>query len=548
MVLFAMILVVLIGLVGLVVDGGLLMSTHRQAQNAADAAAVAAAFEKCRGQTDSTARLAANAFVDNNGFAAAPDLQSGTSFRIPPSSGPFAGDKKFVEVILTVPVRSWFIHILGGPGSNNVTARAIAGFEDVASGAGVIALDRGATPGISVGGGGRLRVNGRIVVNSEGGGVDQYNVPVAPASDLASGSVGMDVQVQGNTSNPPRGIYAAWVDVAGGVQAQSLENIYAYSPPGFGPPTGEPNPLHARSLPEPDPLIQLPTPTTSTGVDPTDYVGNGTYRGEVTISGNSATGNISNGYLANRNSMITAANVSANNLPGPFEDFSGVSVFDGVSPAAFTVAGDVILYPGIYGKISITGGRTFFVPGIYVLAPQSNTTNVFSIGGSVNSTAIVIGRGVMFYNTGNSYTPWNGAPDINDGETPPGASADSADGTDYVGGFAITKDILFSPIEKSKYSYATYYNNARPVSNQFDGMLFYQRRRNATSFSITGNANDGSLTGTIYAKWANLKLAGSGAFDAQFIVGSLTITGGADLTILAAGSQRGRANQVFLVE
>ena len=544
MVLFAMILVVLIGLIGLVIDGGFLMSSHRQAQNAADAAALAAAFEKYRGRSDSDARTAADDFVDLNGFVAIPDLVNGTSFNIPPSSGPFAGNNRYVEVILTVPVRSFFIQILGGPGSNDVTARAVAGFEAVAAGEGVMVLNRAATPGLSVSGGARIRVNGRIVVNSEGGGVDENGVTVVPASDLAAGSTAVTVQVSNQT--PPAGIYATWLDVVGGVQSASVANIYPYAGPGLGPPTGEPSPLHARALPEPDPLIQLPTPTTGTGVDATDYAGSGRYRGSVAVTSSNATGDISNGYVAGRNSKITAANVTGNNLP-QILDSSGTSVFTGISPAAFQ-AEDVILYPGIYGSISITGGRTFFVPGIYVFSPKQNTTSVFSVGGNINGTATIVGRGVMFYNTGNSYNPANGNPDANDGETAPQGNSGVADDTLFAGGFTVSKDVQLSPIDTTKYPYATYYNNARAVSADFDGMLFYQRRRNLSAFSITGNASDGRMTGTVYAKWAPFLLAGSGAYDAQFIVGSLKASGSADITILAAGSQRGRANRVFLVE
>ena len=546
MVLFAMILVVLIGLMGLVIDGGFLMSSHRQAQNTADAAALAAAFEKYRGRSNSDARTAADDFVDQNGLTTLPALVDGTSFNIPPSTGPYAGNSKYVEVILTVPVQSLFIQILGGPGSNDVTARAVAGFEAVAAGEGVMVLDRAATPGLSVSGGGRIRVNGRVTVNSEGGGVDEVGVTVAPASDLPTGSNALTAQVQGNNQSPPQGIYATWLDVVGGVQSTSVANIYPYAPPGQGPPVGEPSPLHARALPEPDPLIQLPTPTTGSGVDATDYAGSNNYRGSVAISSNNATGDIGNGYVAGRNSKITNADVTGNNLPQVLDN-TGTSVFTGVSPAAFQ-AGDVILYPGIYGSVSITGGRTFFVPGIYVLSPKQNTANVFSVGGSVNGSTTIVGRGVMFYNTGNSYNPANGNPDANDGEAAPASNNNFGDGTSYVGGFTVSKDVHLSPIDTTKYAYATYYDNARAVSAEFDGMLFYQRRRNASTFSITGNASDGSMTGTVYAKWALFQLAGSGSYDAQFIVGSLAASGGADITILAAGSQRGRANQVFLVE
>jgi hypothetical protein len=56
------------------------------------------------------------------------------------------------------------------------------------------------------------------------------------------------------------------------------------------------------------------------------------------------------------------------------------------------------------------------------------------------------------------------------------------------------------------------------------------------------------MTGMIYAKWANFHLAGGGMYNAQFVVGSMIVDGGATLTINAAGKNFGRANQVFLVE
>ena len=546
MVLFALLLIMLLGLVGLVVDGGFLLATHRQVQNAADAAALAAALDKQRGRSDSNALNTANTFLQTyNGLPNAPALVANTTFNIPPQTGPYAGDARYVEVIATAPVQTLFIHVLGINRTNNVTARAVAGYESVAAGEGVMVLDRAATPGLGVTGGGRIRVNGRVVVNSEGGGVDEFAVPVPPAADLPPGSVGL--QVQSSNDVPPPGIYGTIVDVVGGAHDQSTPFIYQYTPAPNGPDPNQPSPFHARSLPEPDPLIQLPTPTTSNGVDATDYVGGGDYRGEVKITTNGVTGNIHAGYVAGENSQITAADVMNGTLPGPYLDNDGNNIFSNVAPAPF-VEDDVILYPGIYREIDIQGGRTFLVPGIYVLAPTKQTVDSFTIGGNINSAALIVGRGVMFYNTGNSYSPANGTPDINDGERAPPNNFQFNDGTSFVGGFTFNKDARFSPINSGLYNYAGFYGNGAAVSSDFDGMLFYQRRRNTRPFEIAGNAADSELTGTIYAKWALFKLAGSGSYQSQFVVGSMQVSGGADVTILAAGAQRGRANQVFLVE
>ena len=79
-------------------------------------------------------------------------------------------------------------------------------------------------------------------------------------------------------------------------------------------------------------------------------------------------------------------------------------------------------------------------------------------------------------------------------------------------------------------------------------MLFYQRRRNTKGLDIQGDSSAGDLSGTLYAKWAPVKIAGSGTYDAQFVVGSMEITGSGVVTIDYAGKKMGKAPQVFLVE
>lgn len=69
-VMFSLLLIALIGMLGLVVDTGYLIATHRQAQNAADAAALAAAVERINGFSEAKAETVAAKFVtDHNGLA-----------------------------------------------------------------------------------------------------------------------------------------------------------------------------------------------------------------------------------------------------------------------------------------------------------------------------------------------------------------------------------------------------------------------------------------------------------------------------------------------
>jgi hypothetical protein len=47
---------------------------------------------------------------------------------------------------------------------------------------------------------------------------------------------------------------------------------------------------------------------------------------------------------------------------------------------------------------------------------------------------------------------------------------------------------------------------------------------------------------------AQFILAGTGHYNAQFLVGSIVLNGGADVTIDATGKTSGKGNLVFLVE
>jgi hypothetical protein len=288
---------VVLGVMGLVLDGGMLMAVERQAQDAADGGAVAAAWDKLRGRSAATQSATATTYVHTyNGLSTAT-----VTFNGPPLSGNYAGNTSFVEVIVTVPVKTMFIQATGVSGTQQVSARAVAGLETVSAGEGAIVLDPNAIPGLSVSGGGNLVVNGRVVVNSQGGGVDENGATVSGSGNAGSAS---------NNSN----VQALDVQVVGGVN----------TPANFQPITGTTSPLHCRALPEPDPLINLPTPTSGqTGV-------------VTTIQG--------------------------------------------------TVSGSGTYNPGIYTDIKVgTGDVVTFNPGIYIIIPSKNTDGI-SITGTANVT------------------------------------------------------------------------------------------------------------------------------------------------------------------
>jgi Flp pilus assembly protein TadG len=475
----AFLLPVLLGMVGLVIDGGLLMAAHRHAHNAADAAAMAAAYEMMRGATNDAARATGTTYVtaaDHN------DLPGATvTINIPPSQGPYAGSDRYAEAIVASPIPTFFIHVL--PGVNNgttVNARAVAGYEFVAAGEGVIALNCGASPGLKVSGGGNLVVEGDIYVNSHGGGVDENGNPVTTGENQTA-----------VTANNNSTVIAANVNVVGGVNnPDNFDNAV---------PGGE-NPLHANSSETPDPFATLESPC------------------------------VSNGLVDVRRGAPVATNMNLQ-LNNPDDTSESPNYID-VDPV--TLEETLVLHPGIYDEIKITGGRVLFVPGIYVLSPQQNTTWVLDItGGDVTA------EGVMFYSAGSDFDPnacESGSHDVCEDE------AEVTGDDQYYGGTKINAAMVFKPIDTATYSYSP------PVDEQYNDMLFFQARDNASQMQIEGDSDEGNLSGTLYAKWAEVKIAGQGTYDFQFVVGSMDIVGQGDITLKYDGDDFGKAPRVFLVE
>lgn len=482
----SVLLLIMIGMIGLVIDGALLMAGHRHNHNAADAAALAAAYAKMRGLTDPQAEAEAVIYVTD---PAHNNIANATLpiTRIPPSQGAYAGASGYVEAIVTSPIPTYFIHVLPGINAGaTVSARAVAGYELVAAGEGVITLDPNQKPGLKVAGGGTLCVNGTVLVNSLGGGVDENGETVE----------GQQTGIQATNNST---VKATEVLAAGGVNDPN--NFINYE-------SGGPNPLDAGTgLLFPDPLVNLPTPT--------DVKGAGSQGGGVVLAYRGSPQATSGGYALN------------NPLDASVGGYGPNYIRDAGLPTE-----TMVLHPGIYESIQITGGNVEFVPGIYVLSPQSNTVWALDISGGT-----VIADGIMFYNTGQDYDPLTGLPDRNDGDLPPPNPAP----TEF-GGIKINASMGFSPIDTTTYNYG-----GEDVS-AFNGMLFYYRRWNTEQMQIEGNSSEGDLVGTLYAKWANAKITGQGTYDAQFITGSMDIAGTGNVTINFTGNNAGKAPQIFLVE
>src|SRR5271168_1174092 len=147
LVMFALLLPMLLGIVGLVIDCGLLMVAQREAQNAADAAALAAAMAELAQQGDPKS-VATTLVTRYNGLSDA----TLSTFNNPPAAGAHAGDDRFYEVVVTYPITTLFMPALGASRDHSGQARAGAGSEAVSAGAGVDALDPTAAPGLTIAG------------------------------------------------------------------------------------------------------------------------------------------------------------------------------------------------------------------------------------------------------------------------------------------------------------------------------------------------------------------------------------------------------------
>ena len=454
---FVLILPLLLGMTGLVIDAGLMMSSSRHVQSSVDAASLAAASALSDGKTIADATRIATEFVrDHHGLADAT-----VEIHSPPRSGLYAGEDGFVEVTAEYETSTFFIHLLpGGTKSQIAAARAVSGSEKEKTIDGIVALDHRARPGIRFTGNANVTVSGRIIVNSEGGGVD------ANGGDVGGSGVAAFVSPFGL-------VKATEVHVVGG--ANRPDRFENYEPGGA-------HPLVAGQLPVPDPFIRIPVPTISTGVL-----------------------NIERGAP-----IATTDVVELNN---PRDDNSSPNTIE-TDP----VTGEQTMYlrPGIYTSINIDGGRVRFEPGIYVLAAQEQDTYSLDI-----RSGDVVARGLMFYNTTDEYNAITGQPDASDGNQLPASSTTS------FGNVRLNAGLGFTAIDTSQYGYF----GMSPSISEFDGMLFYQRRRHTPTVQIQGVAEDGEFVGAIYAKWAQLRVPGGGVFRSQLVVGNLFVPGHGDLTV-----------------
>jgi hypothetical protein len=373
LVLLAIALPTLCGLIGLVVDGGLILSDSRQLQHVADSAATAAAMEKLRGRSNTHALSVAEQVVHQyNHFRSAH-----VTMHCPPLSGSHANSAESVELIIEDQTTTFFIQLLGGSAMRSISVRAVAGYEASTEGAAVVVLDP-APPdfstaplptlpvatslpeilgGLEVLGLGTVTVDGAVLVNNTWGGQDENGHKIGEPSGLLGLSHAVFAMPLLNLSK----LRARDIRVVGGVDNPA--HYAALS-------SDDPSPLQAGMLPVPDPFEDLPVPTLQ--ADPNNVTSNS--HGGKTVLG----------------------------LP--------------------LIGPPVTLQPGVYDWIEVLSGIARFQPGIYIIRGKNPITqlSLSVVGGQVEA------NGVMFYITDSAdYSSATGTPDSGDEDDIPNSSADN---------------------------------------------------------------------------------------------------------------------------
>jgi hypothetical protein len=386
LIMFALLLPVLLGMVGMTLDSGLLQSTYRQTQNAADAAALAAALDLYNGYTKTTATTTATTYVQTyNNMSGAT-----VTINIPPLTGPNAGDSTYAEAIISYPYKTSFIQFLGISKSQTVTARAVGGFESVPAYGVMALLPNG--QGVSVTGGVALKVDGTIN--------DNYT----------NSSSALSVTQGAN-------IYANSVLVSGGASIGAGSVVSTYPSGGGGSPLTQNTGVQYA-----DPLASMPVPTTSNGVVNTNYgtlSGSGTNQ---TLSPSSTPGAV---YVNNGHSATLYPGIyqTINIAGGSAVTFQpGIYVLAGggltISNGA-TISGSGVMFyntastynpiTGVngasptFGSINMVGGTTFSLGGITTTGSPFNGVLFFQ--DRANTQTLYLNNGSTVPVTGTFYAP-----------------------------------------------------------------------------------------------------------------------------------------------
>jgi hypothetical protein len=376
-VMVAVSLVAVLAITAISIDGGRLLSDHRDVQAAADAAALAAASDLYEnywvnngldpsgtGVASAKATAAANGYTDG--------VNATVTVNIPPQSGFYTGKAGYAEVLISFNETRSFSNIFTS-GPLQVSCRAVAIGSPIAANVGILVLDPTAKGAFSTSGGGNSTVVDTPVI------VDSSD----PSASIATGT--------GTIS-------ATEFDLTGGF----VQN-------GSGTFSG---PIKTNQFPTADPLASIPPPDPSTmtvqvqkksGVQYSS--GNivlqpGVYNGGISASGTASLTLMPGIYYMNGGGFsfsgqgsLTGNGVMIYNAPGNGNS-GGISV---------TGQGSINLSPptsGIYSGLTFFQDRSSNVTGN--ISGTSGTTNIVGTFYFAGALLNITGNGGVV-NVGSQY-------------------------------------------------------------------------------------------------------------------------------------------------
>ncbi len=370
LVLIVFAIVALIGLTGLAIDGGNAYSDRRNAQNAADTAALAAALSKVRGADQTTWEAAGEQRAASNGYD--PSQNSGVSVDVYQCGDAghlncnlpaTAIQSQYVGVVITSSIRTYFAPVLGIRQMTNTVqavARAVPSvISPLFGGNALVSLNKTACPAFSYQGNAGLTINdgaageAGILVNSN-------------CSDSNNGAF--------NTNTGSGIIKVPCLNVVGTITTGTNSNIMDN---GCEPATTQiADPSSTYPLPN-IPCNTLPAPTQYTDSSGNKHITQGNYSGAfppagVTVmdSGTYCVDAGNQGFKLTGGQVLNGNNVLIKMVSGAVSWSSGGVHLSG--PPVDTYYGGLLLYmpsPDC-NKITINGNGTSTFQGT-ILAPCS---------------------------------------------------------------------------------------------------------------------------------------------------------------------------------
>lgn len=557
LVLLALLMPILFGVVGLVLDGGVMLSTHRDLQHGVDAAATAAAFELRLGKSASIATSVATDVLQSGN-----DLPDATvTVNIPPGNGPYAGRSGHVEVMARQTYRSRLMGILDGVFDRTLEVRAVAGVEEVTADAAIVILDPDPSviqfpsaeevwseadeqsiaddaieqsglgellSGVPVVGPTMISLLGSklgeivptevnellneavaslpgvtapaIIGGLEVEGIGRFIVDGSVLVNNRWGGVDENYEEVGDSAGPPYGVACMPLLPTTSMVARNLRVVGGVDNPDNYSTFDEESesPLQANRLPIADPLGGLPPPS-------------------LTSDGDNVSATVHD-----------PADLVRIALPAPVVSQLLEEVSDSlpvllrplltplVTPLTDLLT-EAVIEPGVYNSITVLAplGGVRFEPGVYIIRGANPES-----GASLSIIGPVQAEGVLFYVTSSTdFNPSSGMPDA--GQDPDGPPTNTV--------VSNVPSVWILPLLPG--ARITGLND--PLS-PFHRLLVYQQRqdRRPIVMDLQQLIGGSDIVGTVYAKWGHLILiGGGGSHDLRFVSGTARVVTVTDTTL-----------------